>query len=105
METLVAERRRHARVAADEAGWRALRLRTGDPLALVNIAAGGALVESSRRLLPGTTVILLLSTDQEALTVRARVVRCSVHALGTHGVLYQGALAFADELDSLRTSS
>jgi hypothetical protein len=83
-------------VSAEEAGWRGLRLRTGDPLLLVNVARGGALVDSFRRLLPGTTVLLQVTTEERSLTFRARVVRCWVHALGSDGVLYRGALAFAE---------
>lgn len=92
------ERRRHPRVAAAQAGWRAVRLRTGDPLALVNLGPGGALVESTRRLLPGTTVILQISVDEGTISLRAEVVRCAVHALDRdEGVCYRGAVAFCAE--------
>ena len=82
---------------AEHAAWRALRLRTGDPLTLVNVAPGGALVESARRLLPGTTVVLQVSMDDGTMTLRAEVTRCAVHALSSDRVQYRGALAFADE--------
>jgi PilZ domain-containing protein len=96
----VTDRRRHARVPADQARWRAVRLRTGHPLSLVNLAPGGALVESSRRLLPGTTVILQVSLDEETLSVPALVVRCTVHALSSDAVQYRGALAFAGDQEA-----
>lgn len=82
---------------AEQAAWRALRLRTGDPLTLVNVAAGGALVESARRLLPGTTIVLQVSMDAGTMTLRAEVTRCAVHALSCDRVQYRGALAFAEE--------
>jgi hypothetical protein len=84
-------------VAAGESSWRAVRLRTGDPLALVNLAQGGALLESSRRLLPGTTVVLQVSMDEGTLAIRAQVTRCTVHVLHSDSVQYRGAVAFAEE--------
>lgn len=83
---------------AERSCWRAIRLRTGDPLLLVNVAPGGALVDSFRRLLPGTTVALQVTTDGRPLVLSARVVRCWVHALGSDGVLYRSGLAFLDEV-------
>jgi hypothetical protein len=64
----------------------------------VNLAAGGALVESVRRLLPGTSVMLQVSLDAGSLTIRALVTRCTVHALQSDAVWYRGALEFDQEL-------
>ncbi|MGE5814345.1 MAG: PilZ domain-containing protein [Acidobacteriota bacterium] len=97
MERNVVERRKHPRVPSEQACWRAVRLRTGDPLVLVNLAPGGALVESTRRLLPGTTVILQVNLDEGTLSVRAEVKRCAVHLLRSDQVQYRGALAFEEE--------
>jgi len=83
-------------VPAEETPWRAVRLRTGDPLSLVNLGPGGALVDSARRLLPGTTVVLQVSMDDGTLTLRALVMWCTVHALSSDVVRYRGALAFAE---------
>lgn len=100
MESSVAwrcrERRRYPRATADRVGWRAVRLRTGDALLPINVAPGGMLVESTRRLLPGTTVIVQIIVDDGVMTMRAEVVRCTVHALGCDAVRYRGALAFAE---------
>jgi hypothetical protein len=97
METSLIERRRWRRRPPEEGSWVAARLRTGHPLALINIGDGGVLVESSTRLLPGATVDLQLSGADLCLTRRAVVLRCSVIAVGEHaGVRYRGALAFVD---------
>lgn len=99
MESHVADRRKHPRVSADQSCWRAVRLRTGDELALINLAHGGALVESRRRLLPGAKVVLQVSLDGGALAIQALVTRCAVHALRCDFVEYRGALQFEQELD------
>jgi hypothetical protein len=99
METALTERRRHPRVPMEATSWRELRLRTGDQLLIVDIAAGGALVESPRRLLPGTAVFAQLISPTALHAVRAVVVRCHVHALSGHeGLVYRGALAFASDV-------
>jgi hypothetical protein len=101
MEAVVVDRRRHPRVPREHTTWRQLRLRTGDTLVLLDIAPGGALVESRRRLLPGTAVVVHLVSPTRALSLRALVVRCCVCALDAHdGVVYRGALSFVDEDES-----
>ena len=100
MEPHVVERRKYQRVAAEDSTWRAVRLRTGDPLALINLAPGGALVESRRRLLPGARVALQVNLEEGTLAVRALVTRCAVVALCSDTVQYQGALQFEEELRS-----
>ncbi len=100
MESVVAERRRHQRLRCDQTTWRELRLRTGDALALLDIAPGGALVESRRRLLPGTLVVVLLAAPGEAVSLRAMVLRCSVCALDPHdGIVYRGGLSFLEDVE------
>lgn len=90
------ERRRHERVSAEDAGWRQVRLRTGDPLDVIDIGEGGALVESARRLLPGQSVVVLAVVDERPVSLAAVVTRCFVCALEEgQGVRYRGALAFA----------
>ena len=98
METAVTNRRRHERVTPETTTWRELRLRTGDKLAIVDIGDGGALVESTRRLMPGALVAVNLVGEDYAVTVEARIVRCTVCEIGrSGGVRYRGALAFTVE--------
>jgi hypothetical protein len=100
VETVVTERRRSRRLDPQEASWQSARLRTGHPLTLLDIGAGGALVESRARLLPGKPVDLQLTGPELSLNLRAVVVRCSVCALDSdHGVRYRGALAFVDPIE------
>jgi hypothetical protein len=46
---------------------------------LLNISKGGALVEHSHRVRPGTVLLLTLSVPEHKITLRCRVVRSSEH--------------------------
>ena len=81
----------------------AARVRPGYEVLVVNVSAGGVLIESSCRLLPGTSVELHLKQDAlsepgreppQAETVRGRVLRCMVCQLRSNSVCYRGAIAF-----------
>ena len=100
MESAVVERRQSARVCCPGTGRiPSARLRTGDPLLILNIGTGGALVESRTRLLPGALIDVQLSDAEGSRSVRARVVRCSVSVLDRdRGLHYRGALAFAQRV-------
>ena len=89
------ERRRAPR-RVPEAGEAAarLRLRTGRELAVVDIAAVGALVETDGRLLPGTWVEVHVMTVDGRELVRSRVVHAYVSDLSADRIVYRGALAF-----------
>lgn len=76
-----------------------VRLRAGRELAVVNVSAGGALVEGPTRLLPGTHVEVHVTGAQGRMLVRARVVRCAVWTVTADVVTYRGALAFSAPLD------
>jgi hypothetical protein len=97
MDAVLTERRQAPRQPAHETEWRHARLRTGDLLALIDIAAGGALVECRRRLLPGTAMVVVMVSEDRVLCLDARVVRCAVFALeGAGAVRYRGGLEFVD---------
>jgi hypothetical protein len=99
MEGAVTERRGAPRVCLETGRMPAARLRTGDPLLVLNIGAGGALVESRTRLLPGALIDVQLSDAEGSRSVRARVVRCSVSVLDRdRGVHYRGAIAFTQRV-------
>jgi hypothetical protein len=72
----------------------AARIRPGYDVMVVDISAGGALVEGTCRLLPGTRVQLHLRRDRQAEMMRGRVLRCSVVHLRANVVCYRGAIAF-----------
>jgi hypothetical protein len=98
------ERRRNPRHARPEDHRIiAARVRPGYEVSVVNVSAGGVLIESSCRLLPGTSVELHLKQDApternreapQSETVRGRVLRCMVCRLRSNSVCYRGAIAF-----------
>jgi PilZ domain len=70
------------------------RVRPGHPVAVIDLSAGGAFIELSRRLLPGSIVDLQLDTPQRRTTLRGRVLRCAVACLASTSVSYRAAIAF-----------
>jgi hypothetical protein len=100
MPTDMEERRRTNRwtPAASQALSR-VRLRAGRELSVINVSPWGALVEGATRLLPGTNVDVHVTGVQGRVLVKARVIRCAVWAVTADAVVYQGALAFATQVD------
>lgn len=91
------ERRDAVRVAADRTPWRSLALmRPGLEIALINLSAGGALVESSGRMSPGVRTELQL-TGSSRRFVRGRIDRCYVVVVDP--LRYQGVVVFDRPLD------
>jgi hypothetical protein len=69
----------------------------------VNISRGGALIEGTQPMRPGTRVMLQIVTPSAAFGLSAVVVRCSVRALSVDdGVIYRGALRFDERRDWTR---
>jgi len=69
-------------------------VRNGDRARLIDVSAGGALIETSQRLLPGSAVELQVDKGADRATVRGRVLRCAVVRLRPTWVCYRGAIAF-----------
>jgi hypothetical protein len=84
----------HRRHCTDEHGIVLARVRPGYDVLIIDVSAGGALVESRHRLLPGATVELHLETPQRQIAIRGRVLRCAVSHLRSTSVCYRGAIAF-----------
>jgi len=83
------------------AGTQAI-LRPGYAVSLVDLSAGGALIEGPRPLRPGARVHLQLLTGNRRLGISAHVLRCSVASLDSRsGVQYRGALRFDHRCDAL----
>jgi hypothetical protein len=68
-------------------------LRPGYSVSLVDLSAGGALIEGPRPLRPGTHVHLQIVANNRRLGLGARVLRCAVSSL-ERGIQYRGALKF-----------
>jgi hypothetical protein len=97
------ERRREARVTAR--GVRA-RVRPGHTLVVVDVSSGGALVEASCQLRPGSRIEVHLENDDRRQMVGANVTRCSVAAIdATVGITYRAALCFMERLDWVRETT
>ena len=71
-----------------------MRLRTGRELAVVDIGDGGALVEGTARLLPGTHVEVHVVTRDGRTLIRGRITRAWVFAVTAESLRYRAAVAF-----------
>ncbi|SRR5258708_8212033 len=99
METAVSDRppdRRGMRRldALEDHGIVSASVRPGHRARLIDVSAGGALIETSHRLLPGTSVELQVDTGTNRARVRGRVLRCAVVRVRPTWVCYRGAIAF-----------
>ncbi len=100
MEEQVIDRRHHPRVAGTAYGGVRATLRPGCVVVLVDISAGGTLVEASRPLRPGASVHLQVTTAGRTTAVTAHVLRCMVWSIDPlDGVTYRGALQFDRTVD------
>jgi hypothetical protein len=94
------ERRLDPRRPGAECAWLGnARLRHGFDVTVLDVSAGGVLVEGIARLLPGSTVELQLVGPSSTWTECARVLRCQVCALVEQGVRYRAALQFERRLE------
>jgi hypothetical protein len=91
-----AERRAWPRLSMGRGGATSTgRLLPGRDVRIVDLCPGGALLETSYRLMPGRAVELQLGQNGNRLRVRGRILRCQVAALGLDGgVRYRGAICF-----------
>jgi hypothetical protein len=72
----------------------AARVRPGHAATVIDVSAGGALVETAHRLLPGSSVELQMETSSRRASIRGRVLRCAVSMLQPSSVCYRGAIGF-----------
>jgi hypothetical protein len=98
METSVTvcpiDRRQFRRLEGREHGIVAARVRLGYRVAVIDVSAGGALIETSKRLLPGAAVDLQVETVNDRRAIPGRVVRCAIARLRSNSVAYRAAIAF-----------
>jgi len=88
------ERRKTKRRDASEHGVATARIRPGHHVQLIDLSAGGALVEADRRMLPGSPVELQLQAQDRQATMRGCVLRCCVVRVRPASMSYRGAIAF-----------
>jgi hypothetical protein len=92
------DRRVHKRLSAHELRWLQMaRFEHGPSVTLIDLSAGGVLLESHDRLCPGSTLALELVGSSQ-IVVPLRVVRSQIASL-QEGLLYRGACAFRRPLE------
>jgi hypothetical protein len=99
LDKLDKDRRRHRRFSMGELpGLRSARIKFGPYVALVDVSAGGALLQTDSQLQPESEAMLELFSDGRQTLVPFRVLRCqSAELEGTPR--YLGACAFKHPLD------
>ena len=95
-----ATERRHTRrrQRLEEHGIVSTRVRPGHHATLIDVSAGGALIETNHRLLPGAAVELQVETGTVRASVRGRVLRSAVIGVQPSRVCYRGAIGFDTHL-------
>ena len=94
------DRRTSSRTGIEQHGIVSARVRPGHRVAVIDVSAGGALIEGANRLLPGTAVDLQVETVHRRATIRGRVLRCAVIRLRSSSVWYRAAIAFDRQLSA-----
>ena len=96
----VKDRRSEPRFEWSSAEITRATLRPGCMVHVVDVSAGGALLQSGRPLRPGARVHFQIVTTVRAFSLVATVLRCEVWMLDSlRGVTYRGALQFEQRCD------
>jgi hypothetical protein len=90
------ERRSKPRQPAKTLEIERATLRPGCLVAVLDVSANGAQVQSERPLRPGSRVHVRVAARHWTIAVAADVVRCSVWILQADAVIYRGALRFEE---------
>jgi hypothetical protein len=100
MDQSLRDRRTDARFELPQASITRATLRPGCAVHVVDLSAGGALVQAGQPLRPGARVHFQLVTTVQAFALVARILRCAVWTLDAEaGAVYRGALQFEDRFD------
>src|SRR6476661_3083849 len=87
------DRRRHPRLMLDELVWlESARLRQGPPVTIVDLSAGGALLEVAEKLPAGSIQSLEISGPSTQIVVLVDVLRC--RPIDDSGSMYRIACRF-----------
>jgi len=77
-------------------------VRPGLDVTVVDLAAGGVLVEGATRLMPGSRVVMQFGAVGRGLVVSGRVLRCEVVSVDRdRGIRYRGAVRFDGPVEVL----
>jgi len=88
------ERRRHARINDDRMSGICGRIRPGHVARVMNLSAEGALIETTRRLVPGGIADLQLEAGELRHTTRVRVTRSEVSRVLPDAICFCCAVTF-----------
>jgi PilZ domain len=84
----------------------AARVRPGHRVQVVDVSAGGALLDAHRPLRPGTGVEVQFERATHRLRISGIVVRCGVSAIDPQrGPTYRAAIAFDDTFEWAREAT
>ena len=90
-----ADRRAHQRFGADALWWlRSCRFKYGKPVSVVDLSAGGALLETPFQLRPGSNHVLELAGSEGLTLALTEVLRCEISRLSGSNLYYHGACVF-----------
>jgi PilZ domain len=93
------ERRGHMRLGADDVRWlRSARLKYGPDVRVLDISAGGILVETDGQLRPDANIVFELSGPTKSILVPSKVLRCRLASFDDV-MRYQGACSFKRPLE------
>jgi Family of unknown function (DUF6982) len=99
-QQMAADRRASARFPGSMLTWlEVARLKFGQQVGIVDLSTGGALIESSLPLKPGTVHSLELAGGSKPVVARFGVLRSRVSAISPDKVVYHSACAFTEPLD------
>jgi len=87
-------RRARRRLTIHDHGIVSARVRPGREASLLDVSAGGALVETTYRLLPGSPIELYVATSERRASVRGGVLRSAVVGVRAAGMCYRSAIGF-----------
>jgi hypothetical protein len=95
------ERRQYSRRRPHELDWiQRVRLRSAGEVALVDLSAGGALIDTDVPLRPGAVLSLeIVGHGMDPLVIPLHVLRCHVSALMADKARYRGALEFRQPIE------
>ncbi len=92
------ERRASKRLPRESHGIELARIRPGCPALIADASAGGVLVETAKRLLPGSRVELQMHRSDWRIAIAGLVLRCAVWSIGPAAICYRGAIRFERDI-------